>query len=207
MKFLNSSHAICIGAHPDDIEYGMLGTFIKYTDTYFRVIVLSGGGDFDNTTKESDRRGENESIWELLPNVVGEVKDGFVRDQAEDSMVDYVERRMYNMMSTIFTTPQLDSHFEHRMVNKLGPALCRRRPMNLIEYRTPSALNTWIPNHFVSLLNLQLHEKKKMLRLFTSQQHAPYFKSKAIDNFHSNYQASKRGIDIVESFRIVESFS
>ena len=51
-------------------------------------------------------------------NVVGEVKDGFVRDQAEDSMVDYVERRMYNMMSTIFTTPQLDSHFEHRMVQK-----------------------------------------------------------------------------------------
>ena len=47
MKFLNSSHAICIGAHPDDVEYGMLGTFLKYRDTHFRVIVLSGGGDFD----------------------------------------------------------------------------------------------------------------------------------------------------------------
>ena len=53
MKFLNSSHAIVIGAHPDDIEYGMLGTFLKYTDTRFRIIVLSGGGDFDNSTTES----------------------------------------------------------------------------------------------------------------------------------------------------------
>ena len=47
MKFLNSTHAIVIGAHPDDIEYGMLGTFLKFTDTHFRIIVLSGGGDFD----------------------------------------------------------------------------------------------------------------------------------------------------------------
>ena len=207
MKFLNSTHAIVIGAHPDDIEYGMLGTFLKFTETHFRIIVLSGGGDFDKSTTESDRRGENESVWELLPNVVGEVNDGFVRDQSEDAVVDFVESRMYKMMSTIFTTPQLDSHFEHRMVNNIGPALCRRKPMNLIEYRTPSALNTWIPNHFVSLNNKILKDKKKMLKLFTSQQHAPYFKNKAIDNFHSNYQASKRGVDVVESYRIVESFS
>ena len=73
MKFLNSTHAIVIGAHPDDIEYGMLGTFLKFTDTHFRIIVLSGGGDFDKSTTESDRRGENESVWELLPNVVGAV--------------------------------------------------------------------------------------------------------------------------------------
>jgi LmbE family N-acetylglucosaminyl deacetylase len=207
MKFLNSSHAICIGAHPDDVEYGMLGTFLKYRDTHFRVIVLSGGGDFDKSTEECDRRGENENIWERLPNVVGEVKDGFVRDQAEDAMVDFVESRMYKLMTTVFTTPQLDSHFEHRMVNNIGPALCRRKPINLVEYRTPSALNTWIPNHFESLTEAGLKLKKKLLKLFKSQQHAPYFKSKAIDNFHYNFQASKRGVDIVESFRIVESFS
>ena len=29
MKFLNSDNVVCIGAHPDDVEYGMAGTFSR----------------------------------------------------------------------------------------------------------------------------------------------------------------------------------
>ena len=48
----------------------MLGTFLKYRDTHFRVIVLSGGVTLISQQSESDRRGENENIWERLPSLL-----------------------------------------------------------------------------------------------------------------------------------------
>ena len=47
MKFLNLDKVLCLSAHPDDAEYGVLGSMIKFGDTQFDVVVLSNGGDFD----------------------------------------------------------------------------------------------------------------------------------------------------------------
>ena len=48
--------------------------------------------------------------------------------------------------------------------------------------------------------------KKNILKLFESQQDAPYFKDKTIDSFHHNFLCNKKGLSIVESYRIVEGF-
>ena len=50
MKFLNLNRVLCISAHPDDTEYGALGSMIKFKDTQFDVVVLSNGGDFDKSS-------------------------------------------------------------------------------------------------------------------------------------------------------------
>ena len=52
MKFLNYDRVLCLSPHPDDVEYGMLGTICKYKDTKFDIFVLSQGGDFDDTTSK-----------------------------------------------------------------------------------------------------------------------------------------------------------
>ena len=48
--------------------------------------------------------------------------------------------------------------------------------------------------------------KKNILKLFTSQQKAPYFNSNTIDSFHHNFLCNKKGYSNVESYRIAESF-
>ena len=123
-------------------------------------------------------------------------------------MINFIETNLSDYyFDTIVTTPQEDSHFEHRMINHLGPALCRRDSKTLIEYRTPSTLNHWIPNHFEPLEPYNYEVKKAALRKFTSQQKAPYFNEKCIDSFHHNFLCSKKGFNMVESYRIVESYS
>ena len=196
MKFLNSDYVLCIGAHPDDVEYGMAGTFLKCDETEFSVYVMSGGGDYDKTTLEVDRAAENRMLWSRFTNV-----DGYISD-----MVQFIEESIHPLIDVIVTTPQQDSHFEHRKINNLGPALCRRSPITLVEYRTPSTLNHWIPNHFENLSEKDYKAKKNILKLFTSQQKAPYFNSNTIDSFHHNFLCNKKGYSNVESYRIAESF-
>ena len=207
MKFLNSDYVLCIGAHPDDVEYGMAGTFLKCDETEFSVYVMSSGGDYDKTTLEIDRAAENRMVWNSFTNVSGYIiNDKFVRDQSEDSMVQFIEKHIHPHIDVVVTMPQQDSHFEHRKINNLGPALCRRSPITLVEYRTPSTLNHWIPNHFENISEKDYTVKKNILKLFESQQDAPYFKDKTIDSFHHNFLCNKKGLSIVESYRIVEGF-
>ena len=70
MKFLNSITTLCIGAHPDDVEYGMAGTFSKCRDTDFVVLVMSEGGDWDKTTTYNDRKKENENMYLIIPILI-----------------------------------------------------------------------------------------------------------------------------------------
>ena len=207
MKFLNSRKVLCIGAHPDDVEYGMAGTFQKYYDTDFIVMVMSDGGDWDKTTANDDRQAENENVWSSFINVDGKV-DGhdFVKDRYEDDMINIIENQ-FKRFDLVVTPPKEDSHFEHRIINNLGPALCRRSPITLVEYRIPSTLNHWTPNHFEHLNDVIYKKKKSILKKFVSQQHAPYFKEDCIDSFHHNFLCSKKGLHKVESYRIVESYS
>ena len=70
MKFLNSKKVLCVGAHPDDVEYGMDGTFSKCNDTDFIVLVMSDGGDFDKTTTYEDSIEENKNVWDVFEKAI-----------------------------------------------------------------------------------------------------------------------------------------
>ena len=201
MKFLNFNKVLCLGAHPDDVEYGMLGSMCKFTDTEFDILILSEGGDFDKSTGK-DRQTECENIWNKIDNVNG----GFtnvkhVVNHQEDEWVNILESGSY--ISTdydcIFTLPSEDSHFEHRIVNSMTPALVRHKKIGIISYRTPSTLDNWIPNFYVEI---DLDEKIEHLKEFQSQLNKPYFSENSFKSFHSNYQCFKKNMKYVELFRV-----
>lgn len=95
--------------------------------------------------------------------------------------------------------------YEHRFVNKFGDALVRKDAISLIEYKTVSTSNTWIPNVFSNITNFY-NRKLKALKEFKSQSKKLYFQKSTLDSFHSNFQCRKRGKDFVEQFRIIEIF-
>tara|TARA_R110000822_G_scaffold79121_6_gene189467 strand:- start:764 stop:1384 length:621 start_codon:yes stop_codon:yes gene_type:complete len=201
VKFLNFNKVLCLGAHPDDVEYGMLGSICKFTDTEFDILVLSEGGDFDKSTGK-DRQTECKNIWNKISNVNGKFTDvKHVVNHQEDEWVNILEGGGY--ISTdydcIFTLPSKDSHFEHRIVNSMTPALVRHKKIGIISYRTPSTLDNWIPNFYVEI---NLSEKIDHLKEFKSQLSKPYFSKNSFNSFHSNYQCFKKNIKYVELFRV-----
>ena len=201
MKFLNFNKVLCLGAHPDDVEYGMLGSMCKFTDTEFDILILSEGGDFDKSTGK-DRQLECQNIWDKIPNVNGKFTGiKHVVNHQEDEWVNILESGGYisDEYDCIFTLPNEDSQFEHRIVNNMTPALVRHKRIGIISYRPPSTLDNWIPNFYVEI---DLDEKIEYLNAFESQLEKPYFSEKSFKSFHSNYQCFKKNMKFVELFRV-----
>ena len=228
MKFLNYNKVLCLSVHPDDVEYGMLGTMMKYKDTQFDVIVLSEGGDFDKSSGK-DRHNECISVWKDVDNLNGTFLDyKCIKDVSEDELISKIENK-YDIDSydSIFTLPEEDAHFEHKKISKLSYPLTRRLKCGLIQFKTPSTLDTWVPNFFVDLNTIQNRKKEdghsaetaklflaciwyiklNKIKLFNSQQDKSYFGKTSIESFHSNYQCSMRGMEHVESFKIIRGYN
>jgi len=209
MKFLGFDKVLCLAPHPDDVEYSMGGTIIKNQDTRFDILCLTQGGDCDKTTNSS-RLDEIRNSWEStdISNVdlfFSPYK--FLKEKGEDEWVNYIETNFVNKNNydCICTPTPKDSHFEHKIVSNLGWPLTRIKSISLLEYYSPSTLETWIPNTFVDI-SKSYKIKLKMLKEFTSQQHRSYFKENTIKGFHTNFQCSKKGIELVEQFNLKQSF-
>ncbi len=211
MKLLNFNRVLCLSPHPDDVEYSMSGTVLKYTDTIFDVLCLSNGGDLDSTTGTS-RLDEVKNVWSVsnCKNVNLYFSNiNFLKDKGEDEWVNFIEINYLKLINydCIMTTSQIDSHFEHKLIKNLGPALTRglwpnrNYPITLIEYKSPSTLDEWVPNLFIDIETIY-STKLEMLKQFKSQQHHKYFDKNVLDAFHSNYQCSKKNMNIVEQFKI-----
>ena len=188
---------------------------MKYTDTQFDILVLSEGGNFDESTS-TDRHRECESIWEDIDNIQGSfLPIKHLANISEDELINTIESKFdIGTYDSICTPPLEDAHFEHRKVNRAAYSLVRRTSCGLVTFRTPSAVDEWIPNFFVDLTKhttksgaIVMFAKKKALLKFTSQQSKSYFKDNSINSFHSNYQCSQRDMSFVESFRIERCYN
>lgn len=206
MKFLGLNRILCLSPHPDDTEYSIAGTILKHQDTQFDIICLTEGGDFDSTTGQN-RLIEVKNAWKTskahnctlyFSNV------RFLKQQGIDGWVNYIETNFTKKFNydCILTPSELDSHFEHVIVSSFSPPLSRVKPYSIIQYKSPSTLDNWVPNLFISLGDFY-STKKKMLQEFKSQNHHEYFKESVIDGFHTNFQCMKKGQKFVESYKII----
>jgi LmbE family N-acetylglucosaminyl deacetylase len=207
MKLLNFNKVLCLSPHPDDVEYAIAGTVMAHQDTHFDILNMTKGGDFDITTFNDNRLKEVENFWANVPNVKVYFTDAVhMKSKQEDEWVNYVETN-FNIDSydAVISPNQLDSHFEHRQTSRIVVAICRVAKVGIVEYSSPSTLVDWIPNYFIDI-SKQYNTKLEMLNNFVSQGKRSYFQKNQIQGYHTNFQASKRGLEIVEMFKIIQMY-
>jgi LmbE family N-acetylglucosaminyl deacetylase len=210
LKLLNYNKVLCLSPHPDDVEYGMLGSIAKFKDTSFDVVTLSAGGEFDKNGgfASEDRHVECENIWKSLKNLNGSflIMD-YIKNISEDELIYELEKKHdLSNYDSIFVPPTIDSHQDHRKMSSISHSLVRKNKCGIMEYATPSTLTDWIPNFFVDISEFKTF-KLNNLNFFTSQKDKSYFKDNSIEIFHSNYQCSKNGLTYVEKFKIIKAFN
>ena len=206
MKFLGFDKVLCLSPHPDDVEYSMGATIIKHYDTQFDILCLTQGGDCDKTTS-AERLKEVKKSWESTNIINIELfftKFKYLKDLGEDEWINYIEKHFTNIndYDCIITPSEIDSHFEHRFVSGIGPALIRSSLISLLQYESPSTQPAWIPNMFNDITEAY-KLKLRMLKQFESQQERSYFSQETLDGFHTHFQCSKKGMKYVERFKII----
>ena len=202
MKFLNANKVLCLSPHPDDIEYGALGIMYKFQDTQFDIVTISIGGKFD-TSSGQKRFAECQTIYDNFPNINGSfLLDDHTINFGYDYLVHLIETK-YDMSQydLILLPPDEDTHHDHKKINVVGMALTRKEKCGIIDYKTPSTLETWVPNYFVDITSF-IDNKITQLHKFKTQSKHLYFTPEVIKNFHINYQSSRRGYGYVEMFKI-----
>ena len=228
MKLLNYNKVLCLSPHPDDVEYGMLGTICKYKNTQFDVLTLSVGGEYDKS-KDKMRQKECEKVWEHIDNLNGSFFElDYIKNITEDELIYKINNEIDLSEYEVLFVPSLkDGHQDHRKISEIASALVRKHPCGIIEYRTPSVMEGWTPNLFVDIDVIENRKKEdghssetallfmaviwyiklNKLKLFESQQGKTYFGESSIKSFHSNYQCSNKNKDTVESFKIVRVYT
>ena len=218
MKFLGMDKVVCLSPHPDDIEYSLSGTVLKYYETTFYVLSLTKGGapGFDVSNEKFDRRGEVDEFWKRLKTTNIKIIHSdcdYLTDKTEPGWINYIENMFFQKESfdDIVIGPGLlipskeDSQFEHRFVNKLGYGLIRSFPISLIEYKTVSTLTEWNPNFTVNITSEYIR-KVEATKAFVSQKDKAFFSDTVLEQFHTDYRLSRRGIRYSEQFKILECF-
>lgn len=213
-KFLNFNKILCLSPHPDDVEYSMAGTILKYSDTVFDISCLTPGGNFDSTNDFSlnepnpadSRWQECEYFWKGVKNVNLIFSKKNYLDQEVDFIISDVEKNYFTKYDAILAPCKEDNHFFHVKVNSLAGALARTKKLSIIEYFTPSSKIEWTPNMVVELSDSLYFDKKLRLKRFFSQSHRTYFNEFCLDSFHTDLYFSKKDVKWVEKFKHILSF-
>lgn len=209
MKLLNFDKVLCLSPHPDDVEYSMLGTILKHTDTQFYLLQLAQGGDCDDTTGVH-RLLEVENVWHATgcKNLtIINTPYKFIKDLTEDRWINLIENHIGQFqVDALFIPNETDSHFEHRFVSGFGTALTRNLKVSLVQYYTPSTQESWNPNYYINIQN-EYSRKLEALKCFESQKHRYYFTEEVLRAFHSDFQCSKKKLHYVEKFKLINLFS
>ena len=217
MKLLNLDKVVCLSPHPDDTEFSLAGTALKYYNTTFFINCLTKGGapGFDSSNEEFERRQEVNEYWRELgvENVqVIHSNCDYLTDKTEPEWINYIEDIFFRKdsfeegVNTGLMIPTYqDSMFEHRFVSQLGYGLIRSYPISLIEYRTVSTLTEWNPNLIVDITSEYIRKVDSM-KAFKSQNNKSFFSDTSLEQFHTDYRMTRRGIRYCEQFKILEKF-
>ena len=210
MKLLGFNKVLCLSPHPDDVEYSMLGTILKYTDTQFYLLQLAQGGDCDETTGK-ERLVEVENVWKTANCnnlIIINTPHKYIKELTEEKWINLIEQSLIEKgpFDAIFLPNEKDSHFEHRYISGFGAALIRNSKISLVQYYTPSTQDSWDPNYYVEIKN-EYDRKLISLKKFTSQQHRYYFREDVLRAFHSDFQCAKKKIHYIEKYKIIKLFN
>lgn len=202
MQLLNFDSVLCLSPHPDDIEYSFGGAILRHNNTKFTSIVFSTGSINDPVANEL-RWEECRQYWKDVPNIEQYFMAPLLRMYSEEEWLNLLEKAFpLKKYDAILLPPNLDTHYEHRFVHNIGMAMTRIAPASIIEYKSVSVLDTWIPNLIIELDDISARKKIKRMLQFKSQKKL-YFESGFMEASHTHLSSLKRGIKLAEQFRII----
>jgi hypothetical protein len=166
--------------------------------------VFSTGSVYDPVSNAA-RWEECRQYWAGIDNIEQHFLAPLLKMYSEEEWLNLLEKQFpLKNYQALLLPPLLDTHYEHRLVHYVGMAMTRVTPASIIEYKSASVLDTWIPNMFVEI-GLFENDKVKRLEKFESQRKT-YFKLEYMTALHAHVNSLKKRVMVTEQFRIVSFY-
>jgi LmbE family N-acetylglucosaminyl deacetylase len=159
---------LAVGAHPDDVEFGVGGTLARHAAAgdLVRIMVLTGGEAGTEITEVRRREAEEAASLIGADITIGKLADTRV---AEKDAIDLVEFALHGERPGIaYIHTASDTHQDHRAAAYACRVALRAVP-HVYAYQAPSATEDFRPARFTGLRSADLGQKLAMIERHKSQ--------------------------------------
>jgi LmbE family N-acetylglucosaminyl deacetylase len=196
---------LAIGAHPDDIELGCLGTLclLRKLGAQIHAVTLSGCyEDGWGTRRAEEGIAALEGFVDSV-EVLQFTHDQLTPNQRTVKTLSEIVRRTDPCL--VLTHSRWDTHQDHRAVEQITLAACRRRPVTLMGYHAISSTPDFPVNVVVDITAV-FDRKLEAVRAHTSQADQDYMQESWLRRWHHQKAATATGLGLVELFHLYSSF-
>lgn len=207
MDLLGVRSLVAVGAHPDDIELGCLGTLLRLSpEARIHAFVGSTGSSGDPSSGEG-RIAESRAALSCLELASFDYRPskGITYNDFETLLVQLTAVLERAQPRLILTQGPKDTHQEHRIIWDVCLAAARRVPASILQYAVVSNTPDFTPNVFVDIAETYAR-KKRALAEHKSQAGKRYMSDAHLDIFHANTYASLHGFPCSEAYELVRAF-
>lgn len=160
---------LIVGAHPDDIELGCIGSLMKLKKEGKKIVylVMTNGGNWEKKTYK-DRVDEIKKALihiDVDEVIVGAIQDGYLKHDPDT--IDFLSNiiKKYSI-DTVLCQYYKDTHQDHVNLglNTLSIAISCK---NLIFYESLTSTE-FVPNYYIDISKYEI-DKKNVLKEYVSQ--------------------------------------
>lgn len=207
MDLLGVRSLVAVGAHPDDIELGCLGTLLRLQpEARIHAFVGSRGSAGDPSSGESRIEESRTALSCLeLASFDYRAENGITYNDFQELLVQLTDVLERARPQVILTQGPKDTHQEHRIIWDVCLAAARRVPASILQYAVVSNTPDFTPNVFVDISSTYA-AKKRALNEHKSQRGKLYMTDAHLDIFHGNTYASLHGFPCSEAYELVRAF-
>jgi LmbE family N-acetylglucosaminyl deacetylase len=188
---------LIVGAHPDDIEFGCLGTLLQLElqQEVYCYVMTTGRG---NAARRIDETRAALDLPCVRRVTVGPFESAILQPNRESVREVSQQMGFISGLSSVLMPSSWDTHQDHRALAEIVLTAARRRAVNLLAYQGPSVTPDFPTNVYNALPQAVFEEKVRRLNLHESQVGHSYFSSQFLERWHWDKQAVQLGLPAVE---------
>jgi len=198
----DNKHILMLGAHPDDVEYGMGGTIHRFRDQFqsAHYVVLSSTLDFpQNRGIDEELRAAAKLMavrnlqlmdypWMEFHSVRGKIRQFLF------------ELNKKNKPDIVFIPSRDDVHQDHQVLSQ--EAFRIFRDISVLAYEVVRSSLNFAPNLFIRLRKQNLDAKIRLLQVYKTQTNLFYFAPEVVRSLAVT-RGAHSGEKFAEAFEIM----
>lgn len=192
---------LAIGAHPDDVEFGVGGTLAKHAKQgdEIHILVLSSGERGGLAAQRAKEAKQAAKVLGASSIRISDLQDAKITDTVETVMkVENVINQI--RPQRVYTHNSKDTHQDHRYA-ALASISAARYMAEILAYESPLTFPSFNPQVYMDITG-NLQTKVKALKTYKSQAEKVYMKAEAIEGL-ARYRGHQAMVKYAEAFEVI----